>query len=135
VRVRLGTGQILVNGRPANEYFAREALLSMINQPIEIASVGGRYDVIASIGGGSLARAPCARDCPGHREARSEPARRAQAKRTADARCAPQGAQEVRPARGPRALPVLEALDRLSSVSPLAGIPCREPNAVSRGRN
>jgi small subunit ribosomal protein S9 len=55
VRVRLGTGQILVNGRPANEYFAREALLSMINQPIEIASVGGRYDVIASIQGGGVA--------------------------------------------------------------------------------
>ena len=48
VRMRLGTGQILVNGRPANEYFPREALVGLVNQPIEVAGVGGRYDVIAS---------------------------------------------------------------------------------------
>ncbi len=54
VRMRLGTGQILVNGRPVAEYFPREALIGLINQPIEVASVAGRYDVIASIKGGGL---------------------------------------------------------------------------------
>jgi small subunit ribosomal protein S9 len=54
VRMRLGTGQILVNGRPVDEYFPREALISLINQPVEAASVAGRYDVIASIKGGGV---------------------------------------------------------------------------------
>ena len=54
VRMRLGGGQILVNGRPADEYFPREALVGLINQPIEVASVVGRYDVIASIKGGGV---------------------------------------------------------------------------------
>ena len=54
VRMRLGTGQILVNGRPATEYFPREALVGLVNQPIEVAGVGGRYDVIASIKGGGV---------------------------------------------------------------------------------
>ncbi len=56
VRMRLGTGQILVNGRPADEYFPREALVGLVNQPIEVASVSGRYDVIATVKG--CARAP-----------------------------------------------------------------------------
>ena len=55
VRMRLGTGQILVNGRPAAEYFPREALVGLVNQPIEVAGVGGRYDVIASLKGGGVA--------------------------------------------------------------------------------
>jgi len=54
VRMRLGTGQILVNGRPADEYFPREALVGRVNQPIEAASVGGRYDVIATVKGGGI---------------------------------------------------------------------------------
>ena len=54
VRMRLGTGQILVNGRAVEEYFPREALIGLINQPIEAASVAGRYDVIASIKGGGV---------------------------------------------------------------------------------
>jgi small subunit ribosomal protein S9 len=55
VRMRLGTGQILVNGRPADEYFPRDALVGLVNEPIEVASVGGRYDVIASVKGGGVA--------------------------------------------------------------------------------
>jgi small subunit ribosomal protein S9 len=54
VRMRLGTGQILVNGRPANEYFPRDALIGLVNEPIEVASVGGRYDVIATVKGGGV---------------------------------------------------------------------------------
>jgi small subunit ribosomal protein S9 len=55
VRMRLGSGQILVNGRPPEEYFPRDALVGLVNQPIEVASVGGRYDVIASVKGGGVA--------------------------------------------------------------------------------
>jgi small subunit ribosomal protein S9 len=55
VRMRLGSGQILVNGKPPEEYFPRDALVGLVNQPIEVASVGGRYDVIASVKGGGVA--------------------------------------------------------------------------------
>ncbi len=55
VKMRLGTGQILVNGRPPEEYFPRDALVGLINEPIEVASVGGRYDVIARVKGGGVA--------------------------------------------------------------------------------
>jgi small subunit ribosomal protein S9 len=55
VKMRLGSGQILVNGKPAGEYFPREALVGLVNQPFEVASVAGRYDVIASIKGGGVA--------------------------------------------------------------------------------
>ncbi len=55
VKMRLGSGQILVNGRPPEEYFPRDALVGLVNQPIEVASVGGRYDVIASVKGGGVA--------------------------------------------------------------------------------
>jgi small subunit ribosomal protein S9 len=55
VRVRLGTGNMLVNGRPAEEYFARESLLKAIRQPFEEANAIGRYDVLAMIHGGGVA--------------------------------------------------------------------------------
>ena len=55
VKMRLGSGQILVNGRPPEEYFPRDALVGLVNQPIEVASVVGRYDVIASVKGGGVA--------------------------------------------------------------------------------
>ena len=54
VRMRLGTGQVLVNGKPAAEYFPREVLLMRIQEPFEATSVEGRYDVTASIHGGGV---------------------------------------------------------------------------------
>ena len=54
VRMKLGTGQVLVNGRPASEYFPREVLLMRIQEPFEATSVEGRYDVAASIRGGGV---------------------------------------------------------------------------------
>ena len=125
VRMRLGTGQILVNGRPADEYFPREALVGMVNQPIEVASVGGRYDVIASIkGGGVSGQAGALRHGIARAIEKLDPSQRIALKRrrAAHPRRAQEGAQEVRPARGSRALPVLQALGRLLTSSPPAGI-------------
>jgi small subunit ribosomal protein S9 len=55
-RVRLypGTGQIEVNGMPVNEYFKRDTLEMIIQQPIELTQVSGKYDIIASLDGGGL---------------------------------------------------------------------------------
>ena len=55
VRLRLGTGNLLVNGRPAEEYFPRESLMKAIRQPFEETNSVGRYDVVASLHGGGVA--------------------------------------------------------------------------------
>jgi small subunit ribosomal protein S9 len=55
VRLRLGTGQIVVNGRPMAEYFPREALHTRIHAPFEATGQEGRYDVSARIDGGGVA--------------------------------------------------------------------------------
>jgi small subunit ribosomal protein S9 len=55
VRLRPGSGQILVNGRPMAEYFPREALLARLQQPFEATGVPGRFDILARIDGGGVA--------------------------------------------------------------------------------
>lgn len=55
-RVRLipGKGEITVNGRPLMDYFKRETLKMIIEQPFEITNTKGKFDVIANIKGGGL---------------------------------------------------------------------------------
>ena len=55
VRMKLGNGNVLVNGKPMDEYFPREVLLMRIQQPFEATSCEGRYDVVAKIRGGGIA--------------------------------------------------------------------------------
>ncbi len=50
-----GTGQFLVNGRSLEDYFPRESLRSMIQVPLQLSGVAGRYDVRASLSGGGVA--------------------------------------------------------------------------------
>jgi len=47
-----GDGQIIINGKPANTYFPREILRMVIRQPIEIAGLTGKYNIIAKVQGG-----------------------------------------------------------------------------------
>jgi small subunit ribosomal protein S9 len=54
VRLQLGGGSIVVNGRSLEEYFPREASRMIINQPFDAVSGVGRYDVVANICGGGL---------------------------------------------------------------------------------
>ena len=74
-----GSGQFRINGRTLEDYFPRESLRMMIQTPLQVAGVTGRYDVCASVNGGgvagqagalrhSLARALQKLD-PGHRPA------------------------------------------------------------------
>lgn len=55
-RVRLvpGTGNVVVNGRPVDEYFPRDALRGIVAQPMIATNVAGRYDVYANLGGGGV---------------------------------------------------------------------------------
>ena len=52
IRLRLGTGQILVNGRVLDEYFGRESLRTLVKQPLDVVNATTRYDVAASVHGG-----------------------------------------------------------------------------------
>lgn len=55
VRLTPGEGKVSVNNRPMMEYFGRESLAMIIQQPLESTNLLGKYDVIASAKGGGLA--------------------------------------------------------------------------------
>ncbi len=54
VFLRPGTGQILVNRRPFEEYFPQATLRMMIQKPLEVTEALGKFDVLANIAGGGL---------------------------------------------------------------------------------
>lgn len=54
VRLKPGTGLILVNGKPVDEYMAREVLVMMARQPFDATDTVGKYDVRAKCDGGGL---------------------------------------------------------------------------------
>ncbi|MBM4129384.1 MAG: 30S ribosomal protein S9, partial [Nitrospira sp.] len=54
VTLTQGTGKMTINGKPADLYFPRETLRMVVRQPIELAGLTGKYDVIASVTGGGL---------------------------------------------------------------------------------
>jgi small subunit ribosomal protein S9 len=55
VRMKPGTGQVVVNGRPMTEYFPREVLHMRIQNPFEVVGAEARWDVTARITGGGVA--------------------------------------------------------------------------------
>lgn len=54
VWIRPGTGKITVNDREVEVYFARPVLRLMINQPFQVATREGQYDVVCTVSGGGL---------------------------------------------------------------------------------
>ncbi|RMF86492.1 MAG: 30S ribosomal protein S9 [Nitrospirae bacterium] len=52
VWLRRGSGEITVNGKPADEYFHRETLRIILRQPFELTDTLGEYDVRATVKGG-----------------------------------------------------------------------------------
>lgn len=55
VRLRPGTGSFIVNGRKLDEYFGRPVLRLVINQPLELLGLEGKFDIIANCDGGGHA--------------------------------------------------------------------------------
>ncbi len=53
-RVRLvpGTGQWKINGRALEEYFPNKVHQQLVNSPLKLVDVEGRFDVVARIAGG-----------------------------------------------------------------------------------
>jgi small subunit ribosomal protein S9 len=53
VRVMNGKGNILINDKPANEYFAdSKSLLAQLDQPFTVLEISGKWDVSAHVTGG-----------------------------------------------------------------------------------
>jgi len=52
VFIKSGSGQIVVNGKPANEYFSRETGLMVIRQPLELTNNVERFDIMINVNGG-----------------------------------------------------------------------------------
>ena len=47
-----GSGQITVNGRPADDYFVRETNRMVMRQSLELIEVVDQYDIRATVAGG-----------------------------------------------------------------------------------
>lgn len=54
VWVKSGKGQVIVNGKVYNEYFARPTLQMIIDQPFGYVDRMGAFDVFATVTGGGL---------------------------------------------------------------------------------
>jgi len=58
VRLQLGGGNIVINGRTVEDYFPRDADRILIRKPLEMTESLSRYDINATIqGGGSSGQA------------------------------------------------------------------------------
>ena len=58
VILRAGDGEIIVNRRPADEYFGRESSRMIIRQPFDVTSTSGQYRTDVNVyGGGTSAQA------------------------------------------------------------------------------
>lgn len=55
VRMKPGTGNIVVNGQPVDDYMARETLVMVAVQPLELVEARNKFDITARCGGGGLA--------------------------------------------------------------------------------
>ncbi len=55
-RVRLlpGDGKVIINKRDMDNYFGLETLRMIVNQPLELTSTKGKYDVLVNIYGGGI---------------------------------------------------------------------------------
>lgn len=49
-----GTGNIVVNGKPLDEYFGRETSRMVVRQPLELLDSAESYDIYATVKGGGI---------------------------------------------------------------------------------
>jgi small subunit ribosomal protein S9 len=52
VFLRPGTGNIVINGRPIDEFFGRETARMIVRQPLAVADVVGKFDITVNVSGG-----------------------------------------------------------------------------------
>jgi small subunit ribosomal protein S9 len=62
VRIASGSGKIVVNGRPFENYFPTETLRMVVSQPLVVTSLTGKYDIrVNVVGGGPTGQAGAVR--------------------------------------------------------------------------
>lgn len=52
VRLRPGTGKIIVNGEDVDAYFGRPTSVMILRSPLELVEVGDKFDIIIRVAGG-----------------------------------------------------------------------------------
>ncbi|MBO7328809.1 MAG: 30S ribosomal protein S9 [Lentisphaeria bacterium] len=55
VRLTPGSGNVVVNGKPMNEYFNSESLCGFVNQVFTVSGTVGKFDIAANCDGGGMA--------------------------------------------------------------------------------
>ena len=62
VYVVAGTGKIVINDRPMEEYFKEDTLQYIVNQPFEVTGTAGQFDIkVTLVGGGTKGQAEAVR--------------------------------------------------------------------------
>jgi len=54
VRVYVGSGSVVINGRTIDDYFGLETLKLIVNQPFEVTETMGKFDVVCTAAGGGI---------------------------------------------------------------------------------
>lgn len=54
VWIKPGPGNIVVNDKPVDTYFARPVLRMILQQPLQVANRLGQYDLVVTVAGGGL---------------------------------------------------------------------------------
>ena len=54
VRVYNGTGKITINDRDIDDYFGVETLKLIVRQPLAVAGVEGKFDIVVRVAGGGV---------------------------------------------------------------------------------
>jgi len=52
VFLKKGTGKMVVNGKPLDDYFARETGRMVVRQPLELTNHLGTFDIMVNVDGG-----------------------------------------------------------------------------------
>ena len=55
VRVYTGTGKITITDRDIDDYFGLETLKLIVRQPLAVAEVEGKFDIVVRVNGGGVA--------------------------------------------------------------------------------
>jgi len=54
VFLRSGSGKIVVNGRPVDEFFGRETSRMIVRQPLVVSQMSDKFDVTVTVEGGGI---------------------------------------------------------------------------------
>ena len=54
VFLRPGSGKIVVNGRPLDEFFGRETSRMIVRQPLEVTQLADKFDINVTVEGGGI---------------------------------------------------------------------------------